>query len=70
MITYTHDLFGIFTLYDQEASRAIRLTLYYLKLIYCLTINAIFNSDYTTTQKIALNIIFSSGIALISVALM
>ena len=48
IITFTHSLFSVFTLYDPEVSRCTRLTLYYLRLQYYLAINAVFIYDFTT----------------------
>ena len=61
-----HDLFSIFTLFDQKASRNIRITLYYIRFIFSLSINAIFVYNYNDVQKVFLNIFFSVILFLLS----
>jgi hypothetical protein len=40
-----HELLGIFTTYDEEASRPVRFTIYYLKTIIMMALTSIFGES-------------------------
>ena len=58
-----HELFQIFTLYDFDLSRGIRLSLYYLRVIFYLALDCIFVYNYSIVQRVFLGV--ASGVVLV-----
>ncbi|EAR83524.2 REJ domain protein (macronuclear) [Tetrahymena thermophila SB210] len=54
-----HDFFSIFFLYDKVLSRSIRFTIYYIRIIHCLSISTIFGQQYNEAEMIMVSIINS-----------
>ncbi|KAL4470677.1 hypothetical protein ABPG72_001788, partial [Tetrahymena utriculariae] len=54
-----HDFFSIYFLYDKVLSRSIRFTIYYIRLIHCLSISTIFGQQYNEAEMIMVSIINS-----------
>ncbi|KAL4455968.1 hypothetical protein ABPG73_015501 [Tetrahymena malaccensis] len=54
-----HDFFSIYFLYDKVLSRSIRFTIYYIRVIHCLSISTIFGQQYNEAEMIMVSIINS-----------
>ncbi|EAR98065.2 REJ domain protein (macronuclear) [Tetrahymena thermophila SB210] len=54
-----HDFFSIFFLYDKVLSRSIRFTIFYIRMIHCLSISTIFSQQYNEAQMIMVSILNS-----------
>ncbi|KAL4511286.1 hypothetical protein ABPG73_008364 [Tetrahymena malaccensis] len=54
-----HDFFSIFYLYEKVLSRQIRFTLFYIRMIHCLSISTIFSQQYNEAQMIMVSILNS-----------
>ncbi|KAL4484750.1 hypothetical protein ABPG74_019927 [Tetrahymena malaccensis] len=54
-----HDFFSTFFLYDKVISRSIRFTIFYIRMIHCLSISTIFSQQYNEVQMIMISILNS-----------
>ncbi|KAL4487902.1 hypothetical protein ABPG72_022762 [Tetrahymena utriculariae] len=54
-----HEFFGIFYIFDENLSRPIRFTLFYLRVIHSLSISTIFDETYNFNQRVMIPIISS-----------
>ncbi|KAL4465077.1 hypothetical protein ABPG72_009455 [Tetrahymena utriculariae] len=54
-----HDFFSIFFLYDIVLSRALKFTIFYIRMIHCLAISTIFSQQYNEIQMIMVSILNS-----------
>ncbi|EAR97206.1 REJ domain protein (macronuclear) [Tetrahymena thermophila SB210] len=63
-----HNFFNIFFIHDEQLSRALRFTIFYLRVVHSLSISTIFDQQYDEAQMIIVSII-NTSIIVISVAL-
>ncbi|KAL4481357.1 hypothetical protein ABPG72_010510 [Tetrahymena utriculariae] len=61
-----HQLLGIFYIYDSKKSRAVRFTLFYLKIVHQLTISILFNQFKQVDQQIVVALLNSTSIEIFS----
>ncbi|KAL4465073.1 hypothetical protein ABPG72_009451 [Tetrahymena utriculariae] len=54
-----HDFFSIFFLFDEVISRSIRFTIFYIRMIHCLSISTIFSQQYNEVQMIMVSLLNS-----------